>query len=51
MRSKGTRIWVSLNLDYLASGASEAEILANYPHLKPDDIQAMQAFASDAPQW
>ena len=40
---KGTRIWVSLILDYLASGDSEAEILANYPQLKPDDIRAAQA--------
>jgi uncharacterized protein (DUF433 family) len=28
---KGTRIWVSLILDFLASGNSEADILEAYP--------------------
>jgi uncharacterized protein (DUF433 family) len=42
---KGTRIWVSLILDFLASGESEAEILAAYPQLSGDDIRA--AFAYD----
>ena len=37
---KGTRIWVSLILDFLASGESEAQILAAYPQLVPDDIRA-----------
>ena len=44
---KGTRIWVSLILDYLASGDSEAEILANYPHLKPEDIRAAIAYGAE----
>lgn len=30
---RGTRIWVSLLLDCLASGASENDILAEYPQL------------------
>jgi uncharacterized protein (DUF433 family) len=37
---KGTRIWVSLVLDLLAAGMSEAELLAEYPALTPEDIQA-----------
>jgi len=31
---RGTRIWVSLLLDFLASGAAMKEILENYPQLK-----------------
>ncbi len=44
---KGTRIWVSLILDFLATGESEASILANYPQLKPEDIRAALAYAAD----
>ena len=32
---KGTRIWVSLILDFLASGDSIDDVLAAYPHLTP----------------
>jgi uncharacterized protein (DUF433 family) len=35
---KGTRIWVSLILDFLAEGMSEAELLAEYPQLVHEDI-------------
>jgi uncharacterized protein (DUF433 family) len=44
---KGTRIWVSLILDFLASGESEAQILAAYPQLQPVDIRAALAYAAD----
>jgi uncharacterized protein (DUF433 family) len=44
---KGTRIWVSLILDFLASGESEAQILAAYPQLEPDDIRAALAYAAE----
>ena len=44
---KGTRIWVSLILDFLASGESEAQILAAYPQLEPDDIRAAIAYAAE----
>jgi uncharacterized protein (DUF433 family) len=44
---KGTRIWVSLILDFLASGESEAQILAAYPQLEPDDIRAALAYATE----
>ena len=44
---KGTRIWVSLILDYLAEGVGEAEILAEYPQLTPEDIRACIAYAAE----
>ena len=37
---RGTRIWVSLLLDYLSSGMSVEEILAEYPQLTEEDIRA-----------
>ena len=43
---RGTRIWVSLLLDYLASGASENDILAEYPRLAHEDAIAYGAEAS-----
>jgi uncharacterized protein (DUF433 family) len=43
---KGTRIWVSLILDFLANGENEAQILASYPELQPDDIRAAIAYAA-----
>lgn len=44
---KGTRIWVSLILDFLADGESEAEILAAYPQLTAEDIRATLAYAAE----
>jgi len=44
---KGTRIWVSLILDFLASGETEAQILAAYPQLQPADIRAALAYAAE----
>jgi uncharacterized protein (DUF433 family) len=32
-------------LDFLAGGVSEAEILADYPQLQPEDIRACIAYA------
>jgi uncharacterized protein (DUF433 family) len=37
---KGTRIWVSLILDFLATGETFETILENYPQLKREDILA-----------
>ncbi len=34
-------------LEYLASGMSEAQILADFPDLTSDDIRACLAFAAD----
>lgn len=44
---KGTRIWVSLILDFLASGETEAQILTAYPQLHPADIRAALAYAAE----
>ena len=43
---KGTRIMVSIILDYLTAGESQAEILAQYPTLKSDDLRAALAYAA-----
>jgi uncharacterized protein (DUF433 family) len=44
---KGHRIWVSLMLDYLASGMTIPEIIADYPQLEPDDILACIAYGAE----
>ncbi len=44
---RGTRIWVSLLLDFLASGSSIEEILAEYPQLTRDDILAAIAYGAE----
>ncbi|HEY2975180.1 MAG TPA: DUF433 domain-containing protein [Pyrinomonadaceae bacterium] len=44
---KGTRIWVSLILDFLASGMSPEEVLQEYPDLTPLDIQACLAYGAE----
>ena len=44
---RSMRITVYDVLDWLASGMSEAEILADYPELTQDDIRACLAFAAD----
>ncbi len=44
---RGTRIPVEMILRKLGAGRSEAEILADHPHITPVDIQAAQAFAAD----
>ena len=43
---RGTRIWVSLILDFLAGGASEADIPRDYPALEPLDIRAALTYAA-----
>lgn len=44
---RGLRITVYDVLEYLASGMSEAEILAEFPDLEKDDLRAVYAFAAD----
>lgn len=44
---RGTRIWVSLLLDFLASGMSIEEILSEYPHLTELDIRAAIAYGAE----
>ena len=45
---KGTRIWVSLILDFLADGMTTAEIIAEYPYLQEDDIRAAIAYGASS---
>lgn len=44
---RGSRITVSDVLEYLASGMTEAEILADFPELTVDDMRACLAFAAE----
>ena len=44
---RGHRIWVSLILDFLASGTTIAEILADYPELEEADIYACLAYGAE----
>jgi uncharacterized protein (DUF433 family) len=44
---KGHRIWVSLILDMLASGMSVQAIIADYPDLAPEDVQACIAYGAE----
>lgn len=44
---RGHRIWVSLILDFLASGMSVEEILAEYPGLEDADIRACIAYGAE----
>jgi uncharacterized protein (DUF433 family) len=44
---KGTRITVEQILRKLAGGMTVQEILADHPHLVPDDVYAAAAFAAD----
>lgn len=44
---RGFRITVYDVLEYLASGMSVDEILADFPYLTREDIQACLAFAAD----
>jgi len=44
---KGTRIMVSVVLDNLAAGLKPEEILASYPTLTLEDIQAAVSYAAE----
>ena len=44
---RGTRIWVSLLLDFMASGMSIDEIMAEYPQLTVDDLRAEIAYGAE----
>jgi uncharacterized protein (DUF433 family) len=45
---KGTRLAVAFLLDLLGSGWSPEQILANYPTLTPQALQAVFAFAAES---
>ena len=44
---KGHRIWVSLILDFLASGMTTSEVLRQYPGLEKADIYACIAYGAE----
>ena len=44
---KGTRIMASVILDNLAAGVDRREIIAGYPSLTEQDIQAAIAYAAE----
>ena len=44
---KGHRIWVSLILDFLASGMTTIEIIEEYPQLQVEDILACIAYCAE----
>ncbi len=44
---RGLRITVYDVLEYLAGGMTKEEILADFPYLTEEDIQACLAFAAD----
>ena len=43
---RGTRITVELILRKLAEGASEGELLEDYPHLTKEDVRAAMAYGA-----
>jgi len=45
---KGTRITVELLVGKVAAGCNDTEILASYPHLKPEHIRAALAYAAES---
>lgn len=44
---RGTRIWVSLILDFLAEGMTIADILKEYPQLVQEDVLAAIAYGAE----
>lgn len=44
---RGTRIWVSLLLDFLASGTTMEELLEDYPQLTREDLLAAIAYGAE----
>jgi uncharacterized protein (DUF433 family) len=43
---RGTRITVELILNKLGDGATERELLEDYPHLTPEDLRAAIAYGA-----
>ncbi len=44
---RGTRIWVSLIVNYLASGSTVDWIVKEYPQLTREDVGACLAYAAE----
>ena len=45
--ARGTRVMVTVILDSLAEGSSHSEILASYPSLQPEHVDAAMAYAAE----
>lgn len=43
---RGTRIWVSLILDFLSTGSTPEVLIDEYPQLTKDDIYAAMAYGA-----
>jgi uncharacterized protein (DUF433 family) len=44
---RGHRITIQEILEWLSNGASQQQILADYPQLEPDDFLAVYAYAAE----
>lgn len=44
---KGTRLWVSLILDWLSCGMTIEEVLEEYPQLQREDVLAIIAYGAE----
>ena len=44
---RGHRIWVSLVLDFLASGMTIPELIERYPQLQVEDVYACIAYGAE----
>jgi uncharacterized protein (DUF433 family) len=44
---RGHRITVQEILEWLSSGASQEQVLSDYPQLEPEDFLAVYAYAAD----
>lgn len=47
-RVRGTRLSVAFLIELVASGATREQILASYPHLPPEGLEAAFRYAADA---
>lgn len=47
---RGTRLGVEFLLELFAAGWTHDQVLESYPHLTPDALRAVFAFAADAMQ-
>jgi uncharacterized protein (DUF433 family) len=43
---RGTRLAVEMLLEHLAAGWTEAELFDSYPHLTPEALRAVYAYAA-----
>lgn len=44
---RGTRIWVSLILDFLSNGMTIEDVISEYPQLTKEDILAALAYGAE----